>query len=411
MIAGQLTVSNVTYITSNIHVYSSEIIQSNLTVYNVATLCNALNVFGAIGLSNTLSVSGAASFSNPVTMLSNLNVYGTSTLSNVVTLNSNLTFSNYGTITAYTSNSFLGLGTSNPVSTLHVQATGSGVTIDGGSSSTNLTFQNSNSGTVQMGLCGVAGQFNSNATGNDFVLQNVNPTGKIFVTNGSNTPALLVNSNNFVGINNPAPLYNLDILGTMSTSGTSFFGNVATFSNNLLLAKNGVVTFNTSNNKLGINLNGSNPRADLDISYGTILAKNFQRITRHSDDSNPINITINWDIPYSNLNSYFIVAEVSQSVTGVDRGSNMAGFRQQRVAIGVSNSTIAYTNAAQAFGDPNAYAAFGLTVAASNNKSVTLQSTTYWAPVGTGAGINAHDMDVNVIIFPATSNLGNIYLS
>ena len=262
-----------------------------------------------------------------------------------------------------------------------------------------------------MGLCGVAGQFNSNATGNDFVLQNVNPTGKIFVTNGSNTPALLVNSNNFVGINNPAPLYNLDILGTMSTSGMSFFGNVATFSNNLLLAKNGVVTFNTSNNKLGINLNGSNPRADLDISYGTILAKNFQRITRHSDDSNPINITINWDIPYSNLNSYFIVAEVSQSVTGIDRGSNMAGFRQQRVAIGVSNSTIAYTNAAQAFGDPNAYAAFGLTVAASNNKSVTLQSTTYWAPVGTGAGINAHDMDVNVIIFPATSNLGNIYLS
>lgn len=71
-ILGQLTVSNVTYITSNVTIYASENIQSNLTVTGVTTLA------------------------------------------------SNLTLSNYGTTTLYTSNSMLGIGKSNPEYTVDI---------------------------------------------------------------------------------------------------------------------------------------------------------------------------------------------------------------------------------------------------------------------------------------------------
>jgi len=81
IINGQLTVSNVEYITSNITIYNSETVQSNLSVYQVATLCNAVNIYGAAALSNGLTVynKGTTTLSNPV------NIYGATTLSNTLT--------------------------------------------------------------------------------------------------------------------------------------------------------------------------------------------------------------------------------------------------------------------------------------------------------------------------------------
>ena len=97
VIQGQLTVSNVTYITSNITIYSSEIIQSNLTVTN-----------------NTFAV-GAATFCNPVLMLSNLTTLGQTTFCNTLTALSNIVLSNVNsTVFLATSNNFLGVGRSNP---------------------------------------------------------------------------------------------------------------------------------------------------------------------------------------------------------------------------------------------------------------------------------------------------------
>lgn len=72
VVMGQLTVSNLTYITSNVTIYASENVQNNLTVTGITTLA------------------------------------------------SNLTFSNYGTVTMYTSNNFLGVGKSNPAYALDV---------------------------------------------------------------------------------------------------------------------------------------------------------------------------------------------------------------------------------------------------------------------------------------------------
>ena len=83
-VIGKLSVSNITYITSNIQIYASEVVQSNLSVYQAATLCN------------------------------NVTIYGTTVQSNIMVLSSNLTFSNYGAVSCYTSNSYLGVGISNP---------------------------------------------------------------------------------------------------------------------------------------------------------------------------------------------------------------------------------------------------------------------------------------------------------
>lgn len=71
-VMGQLTVSNVTYVTSNVTIYASESVQSNLSVVGVTTLA------------------------------------------------SNLTMSNYGMLSLYTSNSYLGIAKSNPEYTVDI---------------------------------------------------------------------------------------------------------------------------------------------------------------------------------------------------------------------------------------------------------------------------------------------------
>jgi hypothetical protein len=197
---------------------------------------------------------------------------------------------------------------------------------------------------------------------------------------------------------------NLTVSGSAVFNSNAYTGGPATFSNLVTLASHGgSVVFSTSNNMLGLNLAGSAPRADLDISNGNILAKNFQKLSKNAQTSNPLSITINWDSAYDANNLYYIVADVYQSIANGDN----AGFRTQRIGVGVSNSTLAWAQAQQVFGSSNAYTTLNLQVAASTSNSITLESSTSW----TAAGEYAHGVNVDVVSFPYTSNIGNIYLS
>ncbi len=181
-------------------------------------------------------------------------------------------------------------------------------------------------------------------------------------------------------------------------------GGIATFSNLVRLgSNNGYIEMSQSNNLLGINLTGVAPRADLDISNGNILSRNIQRLSKSSDNSNPIDLTINWDNAFSNANTYHIVADVYQTIANGDE----AGFRNQRIGVGVSNNNISWVKNIEVFGSSNAYTSLDLSVSGSTNKSVTLQSSTNW----TAPGDYTHGVNIDIVHFPYSSNIGNLYLS
>lgn len=341
-ILGQLSVSNVTYVTSNVTIYSSELIQSNLNV------TNNLYVDGTIGVSNiatftsNISVQGASEF------------LGDATFSNQVDLLNDLKV--YGTATLCNFSLIGSANFSNSVAILsNLDVTGP------------ITFSNT------LGVSDVA-TFDSNI----FITGAVVATGSATFSN----PVQMLSN---VTIGNVLNVTDVNILGRTTMSNY------------------GVVTFDTSNNQLGFNLGGSNPRADLDISNGNILSKNFRNISKYLDSSNDIDITVNWDNAYADNNQYLILLDLAQTI---NNGSN-AGFRQQMVAIGVSNQTVQHLRSASVFGDNDAYTTLSVSKASSTTKSITLRSSTNWATSGT----LFHAFTVNVIQFPETSNLGNLYLN
>lgn len=194
------------------------------------------------------------------------------------------------------------------------------------------------------------------------------------------------------------------VQNTLSVKSDFNAAGIASFSNLVRLgSNNGYVEMSQSNNLLGINLTGVAPRADLDISNGNILSKNIQRLSKSADNSNPLALTINWDNAYSSANTYHIVADVYQSIANGD----YAGFRNQRIGVGVSNALISWVKNIEVFGSSNAYTTLDLAVSANTNKSVTLQSSTNWG----APGAYTHGLNVDIVHFPYSSNIGNLYLT
>lgn len=375
----------------------------------------------------TVAVSGVASFSNVVNMLT------TATFSNTIVMGSN-----NGSVFLATSNNYLGVLTAAPTEALDVTGkvkassqflapitdseTLPGFTFSDDSntgmfhlSNDTLGFTTAGVGRVYITDSGLVGVGTSNpgytldVRGDACFTGDLTVAGQLSVSNvtyiysniyvySSETIQSNLTVSGYVGVSNIATFSsNVTIIGNTQATG------IATFSNLVRMGSNsGTVELSTSNSLLGINLSGA-PRAHLDISNGNILSRNIQRLSKSADNSNPLSITINWDKGYSNADLYFIVADVYQTIAnGPD-----AGFRTQRIGVGVSNSTLAWTQAVQVFGSSNAYPTLDLVASANTSNSITLQSSTSWATTGDCS----HGLNVDVVHFPYTPNIGNLYLS
>jgi len=349
--------------------------------------------------------------------LSNMRALGPASFSNTITLGSN-----NGAVVLSTSNNNLGISTAAPVEKLDVtgkiqssmqflstqndSADAPSYSFTGNSNTgmfhaalDQLAFSTTGverlrvdaQGNIGIGLTNPSEQLD--VQGNTILRSNVTVLGKLTVSN-----VTYITSNVFI--------YSSEtVQSNLTIENQSFHYGAANFSNIIKLgSNNGDVTFTNSNSMLGINLSNTvAPRADLDISNGNILAKNFTKLAKTADNSNPLTLTLNWDKEHNLHNMYHIVADVHQSIANGDN----AGFKSQRIAIGLSNSTISWVTNPTTFGDLTAYQTLNLAVSAQTTRSMTLTSSTSW----TAPGNYTHAMNVDVVNFPLTSNIGNIYLT
>lgn len=341
---------------------------------------------------------------------SNLTLMGDATFSNDLVIAKN------GNVVLSTSNDNLGISTFAPVEKLDVigkvQASSQFLAPDSETASTpgfafttdsntgmfhasnsTLAFTTGGTERVRIDSQGYIGIGTSNPSLPLEVSGNALVTGELTILGA-------LNVSNVTYITSNVYIYSSEsIQSNLSVTGVSSFSNVI-----LLGSNNGTVELSTSNNRLGINLApGVSPRADLDISNGTILAKNVQRISKSADNSNPVSITMTWDKPYTSNNLYHVVADVYQTIANGDQ----AGFRTQRLGIALSNSSISWAQAMQVFGSSEAYTTLNLSASAWTSNSVTLESSTNWV----SSGDFVHGMNVDVVHFPDSSNIGNLYLS
>ena len=338
-IKGQLSVSNVSYAYSNVTIYSSESINSNLTVQH------DLLVERYTTLSNTTKVFGETQIYKNV-----------------------LTFSNFGSNFIACSNAKFGLGKEDPSYTLDVN----GYINASGYCNLLVDSYTDNSTTKAATAAAVSNVYYFGVSTSNRAYTQWTP---------SNNFLYVLTSNVGIGISNPNE--KLAVVG------------------NLSLSNYGKVILTTSNNYIGIN--NTAPKATLDLVSGNILAKNLQKLTKSTDSSNVITVTLNWDSNYNTNNSYYIVGDLIQMMTnGTD-----TGFRSQRVAIGISNQTIAWSKAAEVFGSADVYTTLASSITASTTTSVTFTSSTSWVTTGT----LAHSFTFNVVQFPESTNIGNVWLS
>lgn len=454
--------SNLT-VDGQLRINSSCFLRSNLVVTSDATFSNNIiglsnvNVLGVVSLSNRLGVSNLANFE------SNVFVAGAATFSNVVTLGSN-----DGFVTLATSNNNLGISAPFPLEKLEVggkiRAWGQmlGQIADSSNNPAFSFFGNSNTGiyrpdTDTMGLVtggvermrltdigflgiGVSNpskrlhvfgdtlldgtvdvkknaMFESNVTimgqltvsnvtyvtsniyiyNSEFVQSNLTVTGDFSLSNIAFFDSNVFIKGVTVATGDMTLSNNLTVIGTEMVHGTM------TLCNNLIMGKDGLVTFSTSNNRLGLNLSGSTPRADLDMRYGNILSKNIQRLSKSADNSNPIGITINWDNAYNSNNLYHIVADVTQTIAN----SNDVGYRSQRIAIAVSNSEMKIVKAPENFGSVSLFTTLALGASNTTSNSITIRSATNASMTGD----YVHGLNVDIVHFPHSDNIGSVFLS
>lgn len=181
----KLDVSGNANISENLYVRSGLIAHSNVT------------------FSNTLSNLGDAYFASNVTIngqlqSSNLRIgattYTETSLNNTInqsSFSSNM-LQNYLPLTGGTLVNNLLINAGGPIS---------------------YSLSNNKGGSVMMGLSYTPGNYSASANSNDFIIRNTALTGKLLFQNGVLGAALTVNSNNFVGINNSAPVESLHVTG------------------------------------------------------------------------------------------------------------------------------------------------------------------------------------------------------
>jgi hypothetical protein len=153
-------------------------------------------------------------------------------------------------------NGFIGINTINPQSMLHVNGnslfSGQAVML---SNQTNpfMIVQNS-VGTSLMGVATSATVFSTDSAPGDLVLKSFTGN-KLIFQSGNVGNSLCINSNNCVGIANPAAAYPLDVIGN-----ARFQGLIGTGNRSLYVDPNGILTINPSDSNLKQNINA--------ITYG-----------------------------------------------------------------------------------------------------------------------------------------------
>ena len=263
-------ISNPTYtleVNGNAKIYSNVEIVGNLTVTGTTQTIDSTTVTIA---DNVIRLNNGAAFSSSLqsgieinrgTGNSNYNiVYDeitdslrtgfTGVLSAVATRDDNpssfsipyydTSTSNYAATNQFVySNNNLGVGVTNPIYKFDtngaMRTTNSnapGIILEA-AGHTNISFSNNRSASTEIGLAYNNGNYSSHALSNDLIIRNNATTGKIMLQNGVSTSALLVNSNNFVGINTSTPLTNLHVV-----SGSTILDASTLSDNRLILAKN-----------------------------------------------------------------------------------------------------------------------------------------------------------------------------
>lgn len=230
---------------------------------------------------NLTLTSNLVSFNTAATLSNSVYVYGVTNLSNVTVLSSNLTFSNFGAITLYTSNSYLGFSTTTPSEAIH--AVGKiytpsqhlGNSNDSASVPSFSFKENSNTGlfhpsnnTIGITTNG-AERFRVSELG--YVgIGTSNPGSILAVAGGITVGAALSNSTapgNGIMVQGVATLCN-----NLGVFGTATISNVTTLQSNLIVA--GLASFSNSSTIYGVT-NLSN----VTIVSSNLTFSNFGSIT------------------------------------------------------------------------------------------------------------------------------------
>jgi hypothetical protein len=180
----------------------------------------------------------------------------------------NFATSNYTAINQFVySNNNLGIGVTNPIYKLDTNGAirstlnnGAGMILES-IGHIDISFSNNQSAMAQIGLAYGNTQYSSHASSNDLVIRNMK--GKVILQNGSSTSALVINSNNFVGIGTNAPAVRLDVVGTTNSS-TGYSSGSATLEANDAQNGNWKITGNAQGSYDGIRFT----TADISILAG-----------------------------------------------------------------------------------------------------------------------------------------------
>ena len=140
----------------------------------------------------------------------------------------NTTFRYLSANTFVYSSGRLGINQASPGYTLDVGGTirttaggGDALLLDAGGSYTAISFSNNKSAIASIGLSYASGQYSTDASSNDLIIRNAFSGGKVILQNGLNSGAIVVNSNNFVGIGTSTPTYRLHVNGNVLLRNTT----------------------------------------------------------------------------------------------------------------------------------------------------------------------------------------------
>jgi hypothetical protein len=318
-LGGSLNVTGVSALSNQLYVTGTSTFSSNLVVStNNTTLGGSLNVSGVTALSNQLYIKGTSTFSsNLIVSSSNTTLGGTVNISGVTSLSNQLNVSGNTILNSdlYISSGLVGIGTLTPQVSVHINKTDS-LRIPVGTSLQRPLLSNTGDLRYNTTTLQYEGYANNNWTGLGGVID-VNQDTKITAetapgTNNdqlkfytSNYQAMMIDSNQHVGIGTTSPQYSLDVYGDTRTTncitGRLFIGDSNLFNNFTDNRDNLGSIYYTYGN---IGFGTTNPQYTLDV-YGTINANSNLYIASNGrlgvGNSNPqFTLDVTGNVGFSN---------------------------------------------------------------------------------------------------------------